>query len=68
MAEKQKIIEAEDVDVCGYGIFWLLNIIEFLLVSVILGTVLRILPGALAFLYPFFCCVFSAEAFTWIRN
>lgn len=31
MAEKQKIIEAEDVDVCGYGIFWLLNIIEFCL-------------------------------------
>ena len=36
--KSKKIIEAEDVDVCGYGIFWLLNIIEFLLVSVILGT------------------------------
>ncbi len=35
--KSKKIIEAEDVDVCGYGIFWLLNIIEFLLVSVILG-------------------------------
>ena len=31
--KSKKIIEAEDVDVCGYGIFWLLNIIEFLLVS-----------------------------------
>ena len=51
--KSKKIIEAEDVDVCGYGIFWLLNIIEFLLVSVILGTVLRILPGALAFFISF---------------
>ena len=51
--KSKKIIEAENVDVCGYGIFWLLNIIEFLLVSVILGTVLRILPGALAFFISF---------------
>lgn len=49
----KKIIEAEDVEVCGYGIFWLLNIIEFLLVSVILGTVLKVLPGALAFFISF---------------
>ena len=49
----KKIIEAEDVEVCGYGIFWLLNIIEFLLVSVILGTVLKVLPGALSFFISF---------------
>lgn len=49
--KSKKIIEAEDVDVCGYGIFWLLNIIEFLLVSVILGTVLRILPGGARIFY-----------------
>lgn len=50
---RKNYIDAEDEDVYNYGFFWLINIIEFFLLSVICGIVFKVIPGAIAFFISF---------------
>lgn len=46
-------IEEENIPVYQYGLFWLFNIMEFLLLSVITGLIFNVLWGNLAFFAGF---------------
>lgn len=46
-------IEEENIPVYQYGLFWLFNIIEFLLVSVVTGLIFNVLWGNIAFFSGF---------------